>query len=454
MCFKRANKSWFGLKGMFRSSGQIEEYLSMPVGRVATDGAIGSSRSRARGTIWTGVGRVLNIQASVNLLRKHTYPVFRVILLAQAQSGLVEFYMQLDITQEDTTVHSILEAAGFQLCGPTPNRNVENIGRVNRLKRQIQVIQRLLHLAGEGGNICFLNTKGLKLQKLIRKAQTAPESSGVRASNSNIPVHARVVTLSENALAGHLKRWAETQQLPMHYTRRNRENPEADRVQCGAPRADFAYELEDQRVVLLEHDENEHRYYDMDRELKRQPQMALGYGGRPVRLIRFNPSGGASWTESDRLALLLSRLQAAMSPAPRDDSHFKHFLIIEYLLYSRIEGGGDGPLQRFCFKTVADYERWAVSRTMRMPLLGPPTFSDVDDSDNDEPMEASEQPGVDNISEPPHTHVSPAGTDETRLLDALKEQLLEAKEMLARSEARVREIEALVATRGTEQRPV
>ena len=232
----------------------------------------------------------------------------------------------------------------------------------------------------------------------------------------------------EDMLAQHLQQWANTHQLPMLWTRRNRTNPEADREQCGTFRADFTYELEDQRVVLLEHDENAHRSYALDREIKRQPLMALGFGERPVTFIRYNPD--VRVPEEERLALLLRRLQASMAPAPVDDSHFKHFITVEYLFYPRIEGGGsDDAVQTFRFKTPSAYERWAVLRMTGMPLLGDPVFSDDDDADNN--FAASS------------IMVSDTDDGTPKLVDTTDVETLKAR--LERAEARVRELEGVEA---------
>ena len=232
----------------------------------------------------------------------------------------------------------------------------------------------------------------------------------------------------EDTLAQRLQQWANTHQLPMLWTRRNRTNPEADRQQCGAFRADFTYVLEDQRVVLLEHDENAHRSYALDREIKRQPLMALGFGERPVTFIRYNPD--VRVPEEERLALLLRRLQASMAPAPVDDSHFKHFITVEYLFYPRIEGGGsDDAVQTFRFKTPSAYERWAVLRMTGMPLLGDPVFSDDDDADNN--FAASS------------IMVSDTDDGTPKLVDTTDVETLKAR--LERAEARVRELEGVEA---------
>ena len=178
----------------------------------------------------------------------------------------------------------------------------------------------------------------------------------------------------EDALASRLQIWWRMQQLPMLWSRRNRENPEADRIQCGSYRVDFTYECDDQRIVLLlELDEHAHRSYSLDCELKRQLTVAMGFSTRPVRFIRYNPDGGE---EGACLALLLERMQAALEPAPSDDSHLVYFLTIEYLFYPRIEeGGNDGPLQIFRFETIEAYEQWMVLRTTSMPLLGQAVLS-------------------------------------------------------------------------------
>ena len=51
---------------------------------------------------------------------------------------------------------------------------------------------------------------------------------------------------------------------------------------------DFVFVLQD-RVVILEVDEDAHRYYSRDCEVSRVTELMENIGGRPLYLIRFNP---------------------------------------------------------------------------------------------------------------------------------------------------------------------
>jgi len=152
--------------------------------------------------------------------------------------------------------------------------------------------------------------------------------------------------------------------LPMKPTRWNQANPEADPVQCGRFRADFTYELDgQQRVLLLDYDENAHRHYVPTCELSRQLNLAVGFG-RPVTFIRYNPDairiGGVPQgiKSKQREELLLERMGHILTSDGVDA--FEHFLTIEYLFYYNIPGATrTGHVQTVQFKTTVEYETWA-----------------------------------------------------------------------------------------------
>jgi hypothetical protein len=137
-------------------------------------------------------------------------------------------------------------------------------------------------------------------------------------------------------------------------------------MQCGSFRPDFVWERDiEQRVVLLECDEHAHRVYPAACEFTRPIKIALGYGDRPVHLLRYNPDM-LSFVKSmparkEREQLLLSRMQAALAPAACDDSKFKHILTIEFLYYYDIPGAeATAPhVQTISFATPHAYEVWA-----------------------------------------------------------------------------------------------
>jgi hypothetical protein len=170
----------------------------------------------------------------------------------------------------------------------------------------------------------------------------------------------------EIKLAARLVKWAANHKLPI-YTKWGRQNPEADPIQCDGLKPDFLWDLEDeQRVVILENDENGHRTYPVRCEFSRPFKLGVGYK-RPLHLIRYN-CDELPFVDSDKLparnereALLLSRLQAALEPAT-DDSSFEHAVTVEFLYYYDIPGStATAPfLQTVAFATLDDCEAWAI----------------------------------------------------------------------------------------------
>jgi hypothetical protein len=175
----------------------------------------------------------------------------------------------------------------------------------------------------------------------------------------------------ELQLASRLTKWTAHGKLAL-FTMWGRQNPEAYPPQCGADRPDFVWELErDQRVLILECDENAHRPYAVRCEFTRPINIAVGYGGRPVHLVRFNPDPLAYVKKmpekKERESVLLSRMQAALASAPSDDSMFNHILIIEFLYYYDIPGSTlTAPhVQTIAFSSAAEYEDWAESTIVK-----------------------------------------------------------------------------------------
>ena len=167
-------------------------------------------------------------------------------------------------------------------------------------------------------------------------------------------------------MAAKLKEWDETDRLPMSYTRWNKQNPESDPEQCGKRRADLTYEQVDQRVLQKEYDENAHRQYALSCELAKNTDMALGFGGRPVRIIRYNPDNirirkvMQNIPEKEREVLLLQRMQYALGKESAVED-FEYFLTIEFLFYYPVPGTvliGEN-LQIIRFRDTVEYEAWA-----------------------------------------------------------------------------------------------
>ena len=118
----------------------------------------------------------------------------------------------------------------------------------------------------------------------------------------------------EKAMFEKLIKWAEDGLLPMKPVG-NKQNFLADPVQCGRYRLDFVFEHET-GVVIDEYDENGHANYNLRCELIRQGRVSLGYGGKPVHWIRYNPdnflSDGQGPDSQTRDAAHLRHLQHAI----------------------------------------------------------------------------------------------------------------------------------------------
>ena len=152
----------------------------------------------------------------------------------------------------------------------------------------------------------------------------------------------------------------------MAWTTWNKQIATADPAQCGRRRPDFLYLIDDeQRVVIVEVDENAHAHYDRRCELTRQAEVASSFGGRPVILIRFNPDALTSepWIKAIpakvRCALLLECLKQAL--APGQSGRFDNHLTVHYLFYPPFDAFTEPtPQQTFTFARVQpDYEAWA-----------------------------------------------------------------------------------------------
>lgn len=170
----------------------------------------------------------------------------------------------------------------------------------------------------------------------------------------------------EIKLAARLQDWASEEMIPA-YSFWNKQNPLADPSQCGKYRVDFIFELED-KVVLLECDENQHGIYDQRCELIRQAHVSLGFGGLPVHWIRYNPdmfklNGIVSSTNTkDRESVLLKQLQLAVQC-----TDFDHFIAVTYVCYNKAtpaSGSLENDLiETLRFKTIDDYTDWIEQKT-------------------------------------------------------------------------------------------
>jgi hypothetical protein len=158
-------------------------------------------------------------------------------------------------------------------------------------------------------------------------------------------------------MAATLESWADEGIAPI-YDRWNKRNPFADPVQCGIYRPDFSYEW-DEGVLLLEYDEQMHSNRNQRCELVRMAEVCLGYGGRPVFWIRYNPD--AFMVAGERLVtprqtrenVLLKMLQNMVG-----NEDYNHFMTICYICYDKTEKTADNLVQTFKFTDMEAYEAW------------------------------------------------------------------------------------------------
>ena len=174
----------------------------------------------------------------------------------------------------------------------------------------------------------------------------------------------------ELQVAAFLYEWRGARQIPRFVW--NKQNPNADPVQCGRFRVDFVFKSPVQ-VVALEVDEQAHRTYDLRCELVRMAEASLAYGGRPVHWIRYNPDSfkidgvGRRMSQAARMDLLKARLMGALAQAPDYD----HFLTIEFICYDtpgRFAGlqpagfdvGADGEVQLIKLRDIDHFRVWCT----------------------------------------------------------------------------------------------
>jgi hypothetical protein len=143
----------------------------------------------------------------------------------------------------------------------------------------------------------------------------------------------------------------------------------SDPDQCGRFRVDVTYE-QDAFMILFECDEDQHKRYERSCEFVRQAKIALSYGGKPVRFVRYNPDGfrvggmTRRTMKEERVRTLLCTLQESFGDASwiyqDEKQESMYFMIVDYLFYDPIlPGSAGGLVQTFKFATVEEYEEWA-----------------------------------------------------------------------------------------------
>ncbi len=162
-------------------------------------------------------------------------------------------------------------------------------------------------------------------------------------------------------MAAQLGKWVEKGFIS-NYTLWNRRNPDADPKQCGIYRPDFVFEWAE-GVLILEYDEQMHSDRVKRCELVRMAEISLGYGGRPVHWIRFNPDAfkvadkTLRMRNENRYAELLKLLEKHLNNAD-----YGHFITINYVCYDKPENSENDLIQTFEIATIEDYETWVNER--------------------------------------------------------------------------------------------
>ena len=131
-------------------------------------------------------------------------------------------------------------------------------------------------------------------------------------------------------------------------------------MQNGRFRPDFSFVSGD-GVVLLEYDEHMHETYAKRCELVRMGEVGVGYHGRPVHWIRFNPDAFkvAGVTRradrKERHAVLLKVLETALAVPD-----YENLITIDYVCYDKTQpSGGSDLLRTFKFKDYEAFCMWA-----------------------------------------------------------------------------------------------
>ena len=162
-------------------------------------------------------------------------------------------------------------------------------------------------------------------------------------------------------MAALLIQWGEEGLVPA-YTSWNKRNPEADPAQCGLYRPDFVFEWKE-GVLLLEFDERMHSDRDRTCELRRMGEVSMGYGGRPVHWVRFNPDAfkvDGVTRKTNKTARHDALLQLLRNHVQNAD--YDHLITIDYVCYDpQPHAFVSSLVQTLQFETTEEYCAWADS---------------------------------------------------------------------------------------------
>jgi hypothetical protein len=158
-------------------------------------------------------------------------------------------------------------------------------------------------------------------------------------------------------MAATLSKWADQGFIPS-YDSWNKRNPTAVSAQCGQYRPDFVYEWAE-GVILLEYDEQMHSDRNNRCELVRMAEVSIGYGGRPVCWLRFNPD--AFKVAGETLATSRKTRESVLRKMLQDkvgDADYDHFMTICYICYHKPQSTANNLVQTFKFTDMLAYEAW------------------------------------------------------------------------------------------------
>ncbi len=176
----------------------------------------------------------------------------------------------------------------------------------------------------------------------------------------------------EGRMASQLLEWFEQGAIPK-FTLWNKQNPLADPVQNGRFRPDFSFVSAD-GVVLLEYDERMHETYSKRCELVRMAEVGIGYHGRPVHWVRYNPdafkvTGATRRTDKkERHAVLKKVLEDALGLPD-----YENLIKIEYVCYDKPQADPSAEsdlVQTLKFRDYEAYCTW-VDEVAPAPAPGP-----------------------------------------------------------------------------------
>ena len=125
-----------------------------------------------------------------------------------------------------------------------------------------------------------------------------------------------------------MTKWLKEAELPCTY--RDKKLPCAPTTRY----PDFCYTLAGGHAVILEVDENQHRYYDLRCEIARIHELADTPGIESLHLVRYNPHAFLDWKEDDRKNKIITILKKALATNACEKLDSESSIVIEYVGYT------------------------------------------------------------------------------------------------------------------------